>query len=165
MFHTTIAMTAPISTDAMTNSEKQVSWPEQFSQRFHIFALGEQFDVDNFLATSPLAPTFVWKRLGNGPTNGLEIVLGEGAATPMCKQEEVATAFLLEHREALRELARFPGVEAVNLGLQYLLTIDATGCCLGPPAELMLAALNALVMPRYYVTVEARQISLSGEPT
>jgi hypothetical protein len=74
----------------MADSEKQLPWPERFSERFHIFGLGKTFDVDAFLATSRLRPSFVWKRLGNGPANGLELILGDGDTLPLPEQEKIA---------------------------------------------------------------------------
>src|SRR5579863_10155106 len=116
----------------MVDIEKQLPWPERFSERFHIFGLGETFDVDAFLATSKLRPDFVWKRLGNGPTNGLELLIGDGDALPLAQQEKMAIAYLETHREELRALAQFPGVEALNLGLVYRCSLEATGFCVGP---------------------------------
>jgi hypothetical protein len=141
----------------MDNQEQQ-PWPDSFSQRFHIFALGEAFDVDAFLAGSTLRPDFVWRRMGNGPSNGLELLLGNAHAVSLRNQEELAVAYLKANRDELRALAAFPGVEALNLGLAYRLPLNATGCCPGPPAELMFHALDTGVSPRYYVTLEGRQV-------
>lgn len=137
---------------------EQLPWSERFSERFHIFALGETFDVDRFLATSKLDPDYVWRHKGNGPTNGLELLLGDAQAIPLTEQEEIAAAYLKAHRADLRALAQFPGVEALNLGLVYRLPLGATGCAPGPPRKLMLHALDAGVTPHYYVTLEGRQV-------
>jgi hypothetical protein len=51
------------------DNQKQQSWPDRFEERLHIFALGKSFDVDAFLANSTLRPDFVWRRMGNGPSN------------------------------------------------------------------------------------------------
>ena len=90
--------------------EKRQSWPDRFSERFHIFALGETFDVDAFLAQSSLRPDFIWQRMGNGPTNGLEILLGDADKTTVLHQEEIAVNYLRENRDELRVRASFPGV-------------------------------------------------------
>ncbi|MGO9775565.1 MAG: hypothetical protein ACLQGT_08875 [Terracidiphilus sp.] len=137
---------------------KQLPWPDRFEERFHIFALGEAFDVDSFLATSKLHPDYVWRRKGNGPTNGLELLLGDAEVIHLPEQEEVAVAYLKAHRDELRALAEFPGVEALNLGLVYRLPLGATGCAPGPPRNLMLHALDTGVTPHYYVTLEGRQV-------
>jgi len=50
------------------NDQRPQAWPDGFSQRLHIFAVGTSFDVDAFLAQSPLRPDFVWRKMGNGPT-------------------------------------------------------------------------------------------------
>jgi len=63
-----------MESQTMTSLEEQFPWPDNLSERFHIFALGETFDVDTYLATSTLKPDFVWRRKGNGPTNGIEAI-------------------------------------------------------------------------------------------
>jgi len=139
-------------------NQKQLPWPDRFEERLHIFALGESFDVDAFLAESVLRPEFVWRRMGNGPTNGLEILLSDLQAIPLPKQEEIAVAFLVSYRDELQALAKYPGVEALNLGLVCRLPLSATGCAPGPSAKLMFHALDAGVSPLYYVTLEGRQV-------
>jgi len=61
-----------------------------------------------------------------------------------------------EHRDDLRYLASFPGVEALNLGLVYRVAESALGVCLGPPLALMLRALDTGVRLNYYVTMLGR---------
>lgn len=135
------------------NSQRRQAWPDRFSERFHIFALGEAFDVDAFLAQSVLRPDFVWRQMGNGPTNGLELLLGDAEIRKLPEQEKIATEYLREHREELNALAHFPGVEAVNLGLVYRVPPNATGFCVGPSRALMFNALESGVSPKYYVTI------------
>jgi hypothetical protein len=142
----------------MMDNQKQQPWPDRFEERLHIFALGESFDVDAFLAESVLRPDFVWRRIGNGPSNGLELLLSDAQAIPLRKQEEIAVAYLKANRDELRTLAKFPGVEALNLGLVYRLPLNAVGCVTGPPPNLMFHALDAGVSPNYYVTLEGRQV-------
>jgi hypothetical protein len=136
-------------------------WPNSFSERFHIFALGETFDVDAFLARSSLRPDFVWRQMGNGPTNGLEILLGDVDRTTLQQQEEIAVNYLSAHRDELRCLASFPGVEALNLGLVYRVGPNQLGVCLGPSRALMISALDSGVRPNYYVTITGRGSQLS----
>ena len=142
------------------NRDNQV-WPKKFSERFHIFALGETFDVDAFLAQSSLSPDFVWRRTGNGPTNGLEILLGDADQTTLREQEAIAVKYLTEHRDELRALASFPGVEAVNLGLVYRVRPNQLGFCLGPSRALMTSALDSRVKPNYYGTILGRGFQLA----
>jgi hypothetical protein len=137
----------------MTVLPENLPWPERFSERFHIFALGETFDVDAFLATSKLHPDYVWRRKGNGPTNGLEFLLGDGQTIPLRRQEEIAIAFLEANRDELQALAQFPGLEALNLGLVYYCQPSATGFCVGPSSKLMYHALDTGVRPFYYGTL------------
>lgn len=140
--------------------QENQSWPDKFSERFHIFALGETFDVDAFLARSSLDPDFVWRRAGNGPTNGLEILLGDADKATLREQERIAVNYLREHRDELRALASFPGVEALNLGLVYRVGPNALGFCLGPSRALMISALDSGVSPNYYGTILGRGFQL-----
>lgn len=130
--------------------------PERFSERFHIYALGVTFDVDAFLAQSLLRPSFVWRQMGNGPANGLELLLGDARITRIPEQQKIAVEYLKAHREELRALAQFPGVEALILGFVCRLSPHATGICVGPSTALMFHALEAGVRPNFYVTVPDR---------
>jgi hypothetical protein len=71
------------------NDQRPQAWPDWFSERFHIFALGESYDLDAFLAQWPLDPSFVWRRMGNGPTNGLELLLGDEKTIKLHEQEKI----------------------------------------------------------------------------
>lgn len=137
------------------------AWHNRFSERFHIFALGETFDVDAFLAQSSLRPDFVWRQMGNGPTNGLEVLLGDADKITLRQQEEIAVSYLREHRDELRVLASFPGVEALNLGLIYRVAPNHLGFCLGPSRALMISALDSGVSPNYYGSIIGRGFQLS----
>jgi|SRR5580692_5487364 hypothetical protein len=136
----------------MSDQNRQ-TWPDRFSQRFHIFALGESFDVDAFLEKTALRPDFVWHQLGNGPTNGLEFLLGNSNVSKLSEQEAIAIDYMKAHREELRGLAAFPGVDALNLALIYRVQPNTTGVCLGPSRALMFHALDTGVSPNYYVTI------------
>lgn len=140
--------------------QKRQPWPDRFSERFHIFALGETFDVDAFLAQSSLRPDFIWQRMGNGPTNGLEILLGDADKITLLHQEEIAVNYLKENRDELRVLASFRGVEALNLGLVYRVGPNDLGFCLGPSRALMISALDSGVRPNYYGTIIGREFRL-----
>lgn len=94
--------------------------------------------------------------MGNGPTNGLELLLSDEKTIKLREQEKIAIDYMREHREELRSLASFPGVEVLNLGLVYCVTSNVTGCCLGPSRALMLQALDAGVSLNYYVTMLGR---------
>ena len=132
---------------------------------FRLFAHGEAFDVDAYLATTKLRIDYVWRRgdqrrhscvESRHPTSGVEIVLGNGRTIRPLEQEQIAIAFLKTHREELRALAQFSGVETFILGLQYVceLTDGIVAFCLGPSAVLMRHALEVGVLPNYYVTLE-----------
>jgi hypothetical protein len=149
------AATRSVSAQNMSDERPQ-AWPERFEQRLHIFALGEYFDVDAFLTQSPLRPDFVWRKMGNGPTNGLEFLLSDGTTIKLSEQEKIAIDYMKEHREDLRFLASFSGVEALNLGLVFQVNQDVLGVCLGPSRALMFHALDTGVSPNYYVTMQGR---------
>ncbi|MGB2605830.1 MAG: DUF4279 domain-containing protein [Candidatus Sulfotelmatobacter sp.] len=132
-----------------------MEWPERFDERLHIFAHGEQFDVDAFLAKAAPRPDFVWRR--EAPiTSGVEFFLGDGRAIKLRDQEEVAIRYLRAHRDELRAIAEFPGVSAFVLGLVYIAKLDGSvsGAALDWPPELMLAALDVGISPIYYGTYD-----------
>lgn len=132
-----------------------MKWPDRFSERFHIFAHGPTFDVGAFLATSTLRPDFVWRR--EAPvTSGVEFFLGNGRAIRLRDQEEIAITYLKAHREELRALAKFSGVNAFRLGLVYIAKLDgsASGVCLWWNPELMSRALDIGITPAYYITYD-----------
>jgi hypothetical protein len=116
--------------------------------QFKIFAHGESFEVDVFLATTTILPDFIWRRgdqkqhscvESKHSTSGIEILLGDGRAVPFLEQEGIAIEYLKAHRDELRALAAFSGVETFILGLQYNIELDETltGFCMGPSASLM----------------------------
>lgn len=132
---------------------------------FRLFAHGEAFDVDAFLASTTLRPDSVWRRgdqrqytcvTSLHPTSGAEFVLGDGLTVPLLEQEGIAVAFLKAHRDELRALARLPGVDTFILGLQYRKAVESnvTGFCLGPSAQLMWHCLDVGCEPTYYVILD-----------
>jgi hypothetical protein len=134
---------------------------------FRLFAHGDLFDVDAFLASTTLRPDYVWRRgdqrryscvESKHPTSGVELLLGDGRVVPFSEQEEIAIDYLKAHRDELRALASFPGVETFILALHYRIEIDVgtTGFCLGPSALLMWHALDIGIRPNYYVWIERR---------
>jgi hypothetical protein len=132
-----------------------MEWPERFRERLHILAHGETFDVDAFLANSTLRPDFVWQ--GKAPvTSGVEFFLGDGRATKLRDQENIAIAYLRAHRDELRAIAAFPGVDAFILGLVYIAKLNEadTGVALEWPPELMRSALDVGVRPVHYITYD-----------
>lgn len=132
-----------------------MEWPERFEERLHIFAQGEAFDVDAFLANSTLRPDFVWRR--EAPTSsGVEFFLGDGRAIRLRDQENIAITYLSTHHDELRAVAAFPGVDAFILGLVYIAKLEegVSGVALDWPRELMLSALDVGITPAHYITYE-----------
>jgi hypothetical protein len=134
---------------------------------FRLFAHGETFDVDAFLASTTLRPDHVWRRgdlrpcscvESRHPTSGVEFVLGDGLKVPFLQQEGIAIAYLKAHRDELRALGRFPGADTFILGLQYHMELkeNVIGFSLGPSATLMRYCLEIGVRPVYYVALDRR---------
>lgn len=132
---------------------------------FSIFAHGDSFNVDEFLGRSTLQPDYVWRRGdqrryacvdSKHETSGVEFVLGNGWDVPFPEQEAIAVAYLKEHRNELRMLSDFSGVETFILGLQCICKLHdgLLGFCTGPSAQLMSHALDVGVRPNYYVSFQ-----------
>lgn len=132
---------------------------------FSIFAHGDEFNVDEFLAKSVLRPDHVWRRgdqrgcagvESKHETSGLEFVLGNGWEVPFYEQEDIALAYLKAHRDELRMLSQYRGVDTFILGLQYICKLHEglLGLCAGPSSELMWHALDVGVRPNYYVSFQ-----------
>lgn len=129
---------------------------------FRIFAHGEAFDVDAFLATTTLRPEYVWHRgdqrryacvESKHPTSGVEFIPGDGRVVPFLEQEQIAITYIQAHRDELQALAGYPGVQTFILGLQYICELDESliGFCIGASHRLMRHALDVGVEPNYYV--------------
>jgi hypothetical protein len=132
---------------------------------FRLFAHGEAFDVDAFLASTTLRPDYVWRRgdqrryscvESRHPTSGVEFVLGDGLTVPFLDQEGIAVAYLKAQRDELRALAQSPGADTFILGLQYRTAFECNviGFSLGPSAWLMWHCLDVGVRPVYYVSLD-----------
>ena len=111
--------------------------------------------MDDYLAASDLTFDEVWRKGGDFPTSGVSKRLGDRNALKLSEQEGIAEDFVSEHTVALRKLAEFPGVDAVILGLHYI--VDQRGVvnvALGPSFRLMFECLRAGVRPVFYVDLE-----------
>ena len=95
---------------------------------FGFYAYGKALEVDAAVAAVSLAPTSITRdgeRKGPHPTHGAYVgssvhySLGDGREISFLEQQRVAVAFMQEHREQLRTLSTFPGVERASLGLHY----------------------------------------------
>lgn len=127
---------------------------------FGIFAHGESFDPDAFLAATTLRFDEVWhrgdRRPGHPASNGVRKVLGDGLTIPLHEQERIATDYIVANRDGLKALAQAPGVTTFILGLQYHIVLDEStvGFCMGPSAGLMSRALDIGIEPTFYVTLD-----------
>lgn len=132
-----------------------MKWPERFEERLHIIAHGERFDVDAFLTKSTLRPDFVWRR-ETPVTSGVEFFLGDGRTIALRDQEDMAISYLNAHRDELRAIAEFPGVDAFILGLAYIAKLEpsVSGVALDWPRELMLPAVDIGIRPVHYITYD-----------
>jgi len=123
---------------------------------FELFALGDDFDVNTYLASASLDFDNVWhRREGGRPTSGVGKRLGDGAMVPLDEQQRIAVEYLSTHRNALCELAKFPGVTTFILGLQYNIEVGEglRGFCMAPSPRLMWHALDVGVHPTFYVVL------------
>ena len=128
---------------------------------FKFFALGQDFDVDAYLETSPLRFDHVWHRgetkpggIGRYPTHGASITLGDGCRLTRENQERIAIDFLERNEEPLRDLAQYEGVERVQLGIQFRVEAseNLSGISVEPSMRLMYAALRiGRIQPLYFV--------------
>jgi hypothetical protein len=137
-------------------------FPDRFSERFHIIAHGDKFDVDAFMATSSLRPDYVWRR-GPSGTTGIELFLGDGRQIRLIDQEDAAVTYLNTHKEELKALACFPGVDTFILGLVWICSPEQIVFSVGPSAELMQLALDIGIFPLYYCTIDGRGVPHLGE--
>ena len=105
---------------------------------FRFFALGESFDVGEFLAKCPLEPSYVWRKgekkryscIGTPyPTSGLEFRIGNGDKYSFHDQQGLAVAFIEMHRDVLSALSAFPGVTHSTLGLEYPVRLEENVVC------------------------------------
>ena len=120
---------------------------------FELVAHGRDFDVNTYLKSTSLDFDTVWLRKEGGrPTSGVGKRLGDGAVIPLDEQQRIAVEYLSTNRDALRELADYPGVTAFILGLQYNIEVreDIRGFCIGPSSRLMWHALDVGIRPNFY---------------
>jgi hypothetical protein len=127
---------------------------------FGIFAHGESFDPDVFLAATTIWVDEVWHRgdkgHGHPRSNGVRKVLGDGSTTPLYEQERIAIDYIAANRDGLKALAQAPGVTTFILGLQCHIVLDEStvGFCMRPSAGLMSRALDIGIEPTFYVTLD-----------
>jgi hypothetical protein len=123
---------------------------------FELFALGDDFDVNTYLASTSLAFDNVWhRRESSRPTSGVGKRLGDGALVPLDEQQRIAVEYLSTNRDALCELGKFPGVTTFVLGLQYNIEVGEglRGFCVGPSPTLMWHALDVGIHPIFYIAL------------
>lgn len=123
---------------------------------FRLFAHGKAFDPDAFLPTTFLQPDDVWRRgdskkgyehiegLPGHETGGIEFILGDGRSILYPDQEQIALAFIAAHRDALKALGEFPGVDHFILMFHYEREFEGemTGGNVGASRQLMWHALD-----------------------
>ena len=127
---------------------------------FELFAQGDSFDPDAFLASTPLRFDGVWHKGDQGhehpQSNGVRKSLGNGRAISWHEQQRIALDFLATHRDSLKALASFPGVTTFILGLQCQIKLDdcIVGTAMGLPIELLRQALDIGIEPTIYVVLD-----------
>ncbi len=126
---------------------------------FRLFAHGEHFDPDAFLASRPLVFDGVWhkgEQCHDQPkTSGVYKVLGNGHELSLSEQETIAVAYLSANRKALKTLAQVRDVTTFILGLHYnhRISPQTVGFCMGLSEELMWHCLDIGISPTIYVSV------------
>lgn len=126
---------------------------------FRIFAHGEYFDPDAYLLSTLLKLDGKWHKGESGhdhpKSSGVFKILGDGLKLTISKQEIIAIDYISKNREALKALAKFPGVTTFILGLQYHIELEPglVGFCMGPSAQLMKYALDIGFSPTFYVSL------------
>jgi hypothetical protein len=134
------------------------------SDHFCLFAHGEDFDVDRYVASSSFQFDEVWHRGDQRPvcvesayvTSGVRKFIGDGTKLPIAEQEQRAISFLSENREAVRALADIPGAEYRILGLQHFTAVgngSPLGFAFGPSSQLMRLVLDLKIQLTFYVTL------------
>jgi hypothetical protein len=130
---------------------------------FRLFAHGVDFDPESFLASTSLQFDGVWHKGESGrnhpKSSGVFKVLGDGQKVSIFEQEKIAIEYLSANQEALKALAKYPGVTTFILGLQYHIELEpgTIGFCMGPSASLMWHCLDIGVSPTFYVSLDRRR--------
>ncbi|WP_397574339.1 hypothetical protein [Silanimonas sp.] len=128
-----------------------------------LFALGQDFDVDEFLRRTRLEPAQVWRRgeprgcFGAvNPTSGVAFKLGDARAIPFPSQAQIAIDFVSANRSELAALGRFPGVTFFTLGLQKSIEVrdELSGFAMPVPRELMDSLLAIGCELTHYVALD-----------
>ena len=133
---------------------------------FSIVALGEDFDVDNYVQVSPLRINQVWHRgdarFDGTPyaNSGISIELGSGTELDTNEQQSIAADFLRGNNEALKELGSIRGVESFFLGLQLTICRNSAGSIMDMRQSLMQLALAVGVQVTVWACLERE----SGSP-
>ena len=128
---------------------------------FKFMVHGASLDVDAVLARALFSFDHVWRRGGFRKTDteiiprtsGVEKHLGDGRVIDVLEQEGLACDFFEAHREALRELASFPGADIRLLGLHHPVHIrpGTTGLGVQPSTLLMKVMLETGFEPVHYL--------------
>ena len=131
----------------------------------HKFGNEALFDVAAFLAATSLVPTSI-QRKGDRKNSArfpsyfensaVIFELGDGRSLSWQEQEATAIAFLKEHREELRTLAQFPGVERFELGLRYFSIADPSLImfCVQASSQLMWHLLDTGCSVMWLITLD-----------
>lgn len=130
---------------------------------FQLFALGADFDPDAYVASTPLKFDGIWHKGESGhdhpKSSGVFKLLGDGQKVSLSEQEKIAIEYLSANREALKALARYPGVTTFILALQYRafeFEPETSGFCIGPSTSLMRHCLDIGVSPNFYVSLDRK---------
>jgi hypothetical protein len=123
---------------------------------FELTALGKNLEVAALRAHVPLAFDREW--LGHGRA-AISLRLGDGGVLLIHEQEKIARRFLIDQRESLQLLRKYPGVEICRLRLQYNLEMGPgwLGELLMPSFPLMRLANELDLELDYYLARAGRK--------
>ncbi|MDB5335167.1 MAG: hypothetical protein JWN70_786 [Planctomycetaceae bacterium] len=136
---------------------------------FVLCVSGVDLDVDACLSTCPFTPVHVWRKAtaksDDGSdhglqTSGFKIELGNASAG-FHDQQKTATEFVRHHRNILKAMAQFPGVETFGLVLvfQVTLTSGLCGFMISSSSELSWHALDVGLSINTVVWLEQEDIN------
>ena len=88
--------------------------------------------------------------------------LGTGRQTGLIDQEDAAVTYLNTHKEKLKALACFPGVNTFILGLVWICIPEQSVFSVGPSVELMQPALDIGIFPSVLLHHRRTRVHIRG---
>lgn len=121
---------------------------------FHLHAVGDFFDVDEYLSQYNIDHDSVWHKGKNNYSNsGFVKYLGNEFMLNVCEQEAIAIEYVRLNQEALKAVVNWQGVRAVILGIspEIELRKNIVSVCLSFSPELVSLAGEVGLRLAFYV--------------